>query len=82
MPRADAVRRLSDELARDPASLAFLPLAELLMGRGELEAAWIVARRGQARHAGRADAHDLVARLAAARGDWDEARGAWARAVE
>ncbi len=82
MPRSDAVRRLSDELARDPASLAFLPLAELLIGRGELDSAWIVARRGQSRHAGRADAHDLVARLAAAREDWAEARSAWARAAE
>lgn len=81
MPTGDAVRRLSDELARDPGSLAFLPLAELLLGRGDVATAWTVARRGQARHGDRPDAHDLVARLAAARADWEEALAAWGLAA-
>ncbi len=36
---AEEVRRLSDELARDPTSMAFLPLAEALRRKGQPELA-------------------------------------------
>jgi hypothetical protein len=37
MSASDDVRRLSDELARDPASLVFLPLGEALRRQGQLD---------------------------------------------
>ena len=48
MPPSDAVRRLSEELARDPASLAFLPLARLLAEGGRVDDALRIARLGAA----------------------------------
>jgi len=59
----DDVRRLSDELARDPTSLVFLKLGETLRQRGQLDVARKVALRGLERHAHNADAHDLLARI-------------------
>lgn len=67
MPPSDAIRRLSDELARDPGSLAFLSLARLLAESGRTEAAWRIARRGAERHAASLEASDLVAWLERAR---------------
>lgn len=81
MSGADAIRRLSDELARDPSSRAFLPLAELLLRDGELDAAARLAARGATRHARDAEAHHLVARVAAARGEWYDALTAWEQAI-
>lgn len=74
---ADDIRAMSDALAADPSSLAFLPLGEALLARGEYAHASRVAQRGAARHAGRADAHDLVARIALAQGDEARADEAW-----
>ena len=82
MPPSDVVRRLSDDLARDPASESFLPLAELLARQGQSAAALRVARQGAARHARSAEAHALLARLALAEGAWEEGDAAWARAGE
>ncbi|HEU4628879.1 MAG TPA: tetratricopeptide repeat protein, partial [Gemmatimonadaceae bacterium] len=81
MPPSDAVRRLSDALARDPASPAALELAELLAARGDLDAARRVAAQAAARHPLRAAAHDLVARLAAQAEDWRVAHEAWCRVL-
>ena len=67
MPPSDAIRRLSDELARDPGSLAFLSLARLLAESGRTEAAGRIARRGAERHAASLEASDLVAWLERAR---------------
>jgi predicted regulator of Ras-like GTPase activity (Roadblock/LC7/MglB family) len=67
MPPSDAIRRLSDELARDPDSLAFLALARLLAESGRTEAAWRIARRGAERHAASVEASDLLAWLERAR---------------
>ena len=36
---ADDIRRWSDELARDPSSLVFVPLAETLRRQGQLDVA-------------------------------------------
>lgn len=80
MPASDLVRRLSDEVARDPASLAWLPLAELLAGEGDAEGALQAARAGAGRHPRSYPLHRLRAELASAAGAWDEAADAWARA--
>ena len=74
---ADEIRRLSDELAGDPDSLAFLRLGELLRQRGELDAAERVAHRGRERHPTLVAAHDLAARVALDRGDAAAAIDAW-----
>ena len=78
---ADAVRRWSEELARDPAGRAYLPLAESLRRQGELDLALRVALRAVGRHAADADAHDLLARVAVDRGEWERAREAWTTAL-
>ena len=74
---ADEIRTLSDELASDPGSTAFLRLGELLRQRGELDAAARVAHRGRERHPTLAAAHDLAARVALDRGDSVSASDAW-----
>lgn len=73
----DEIRRLSDELASNPGSHAFLRLGELLRQRRELDAAERVAIRGRERHPGFAPAHDLVARIALDRGHPGHAIEAW-----
>jgi tetratricopeptide (TPR) repeat protein len=77
MAMADHVRRMSDELARDPASRVFVPLAEALRQQGQLELALKVALRGLERHPHFADAHDLLARIAVDRGDLERAFDEW-----
>ena len=81
MMDADEIRLMSDVLAADPASLVFLQLGEALRRQGQLDLAWRVALRGVERHAQRPDAHDLLARVAADRGDFDRARAAWESAL-
>lgn len=78
---ADEIRRLSDELARDPSSLAFLPLADALRRAGQLDVALRVALRGLDRHPYVADAHDVLARIHADRGDLERAADEWEMAL-
>jgi predicted regulator of Ras-like GTPase activity (Roadblock/LC7/MglB family) len=78
---SDDVRRWSDELARDPSSLVFLQLGEALRRRGDLELARKVALRGLERHPHHADAHDLLARVAADHGEMERAGDEWAMAL-
>lgn len=73
----DDIRVLSEALAADPGSLAFLPLGEALRRRGDLEVAMRVAVRGAERHAQLPEAHDLVARVSADRGELDRAIAEW-----
>jgi predicted regulator of Ras-like GTPase activity (Roadblock/LC7/MglB family) len=73
----DEVRRLSDELARDPSGMAFLQLGELLRRRDDLETAFRVAIRGLQRHPHDPDAHDLLARIYSDRGELDLAFDEW-----
>jgi len=73
----DDVSRLSDELARDPASLVFVPLGEALRRQGQLDLAHRVAVRGLERHPHLADGHDLLARIAADRGELQRAFDEW-----
>jgi tetratricopeptide (TPR) repeat protein len=74
---ADDVRLWSEELASDPSSLAFLPLAETLRRRGQLDLARKVASRGLERHPDNPDAHDQLARIHADAGDLPAAYDAW-----
>lgn len=73
----DDIRALSEALAADPASLAFVALGEALRRRGELDVALRVALRGAERHPERADAHDLVARVSVDRGELERAIVEW-----
>jgi len=74
---ADDIRAWSEDLARDPSSLAFLPLSEALRRQGQLDLALHVAARGLERHPQRADAHDLIARIHVDRGDLRQAFDEW-----
>ena len=74
---SDDVRRLSDELAHDPASRVFVPLGEALRRRGQLDLALKVTMRGLERHPHFADGHDLLARIAVDRGDLERAFDEW-----
>lgn len=74
---SDEIARLSDELARDPASLAFLALGEALRKRGELDVALRVATRGLERHPHNAEAHDLLARIWVDRNELERAFDEW-----
>jgi tetratricopeptide (TPR) repeat protein len=78
----DDVRTLTARLAEDPASLAFLDLAELLRRRGQLDAALRVAENGLARYGDLADAHALHARILAERGNGDAAFDGWMTALQ
>ena len=78
---ADDVRRLSDELARDPSSLAFLPLGEALRRQGQNDMARKVAIRGLQRHPHNPEAHDLLARIEADAGDFERAFDEWDMAL-
>jgi tetratricopeptide (TPR) repeat protein len=77
MAVADDVRLWTDELARDPSSLVFLPLAETLRRQGQLDLARKVAVRGLERHPHNPDAHDQLARILADRGDLQAAFDEW-----
>jgi len=78
---SDDIHRWSAELAGDPASRVFLPLGEALRVRGQLDLARRVAVRGLERHPEDADAHDLLARLHADRGDTEGAIDEWSAAL-
>jgi predicted regulator of Ras-like GTPase activity (Roadblock/LC7/MglB family) len=74
---ADDVRRLSDELARDPGSRVFVPLGEALRRQGQLDLALKVTLRGLERHPHFADGHDLLARISVDRDDLERAFDEW-----
>jgi tetratricopeptide (TPR) repeat protein len=78
---SDEIRTLTARLAEEPSSLAFLELGEALRRRGQLEAAYKVARGGLSRYPSLADAHDLVARILGDQGDLAGAFDAWAEAL-
>lgn len=74
---SDDIATLSALLAADPGNLVFLQLGEALRQRAQLEAALTIARRGLERHPHLADAHDLLARVHADRGELDPAFDEW-----
>jgi tetratricopeptide (TPR) repeat protein len=77
----DDIRTLTARLADEPSSLAFLELGEALRRRGQLDAAYKVARGGLGRYPGLADAHDLLGRILGDQGDLAGAFDAWADAL-
>ena len=77
----DDIRILSQRLADEPSSLAFLELGEALRRRGQLDAAGKVVRAGLSRYPGLADAHDLMGRILSDQGDLAGAFDAWADAL-
>jgi tetratricopeptide (TPR) repeat protein len=78
---SDDVRALSEELARDPASLVFVPLGEALRLRGQLDSAARVALAGLEHHPNLADGHDLYARILADTGEVERAADEWSIAL-
>jgi tetratricopeptide (TPR) repeat protein len=78
---SDDIKTLTARLAEEPSSLAFLELAEALRRRGQLDAAYKVARGGLSRYPALADAHDLMARILGDQGDLAGAFDAWAEAL-
>ncbi|MFL5582874.1 MAG: tetratricopeptide repeat protein [Gemmatimonadaceae bacterium] len=77
MSGPDDVRRWSEELARNPASLSFIPLGEALRQQRQHELATRVVLRGLERHPHHPDAHDLLARLYVDAGDLTRAFDEW-----
>lgn len=71
------IQRWSDELARDPSSLAFLDLGEALRRDGQIDVALTIVRRGLDRHPGNVDAHNLMARVAIDKRDLVRAAEEW-----
>jgi len=57
------MRRLQEEVARDPGCPAFVPLADLYRSQGRLEAALRVCIRGLERHPTHVEAHYLLGRI-------------------
>jgi tetratricopeptide (TPR) repeat protein len=78
---SDEIKLWSEELAREPASMVFVPLGDALRRKGQLEPALKVATRGLERHPYDADAHDLLARIHADRGDMEGAMDEWSAAL-
>ncbi|MFL5496027.1 MAG: tetratricopeptide repeat protein [Gemmatimonadales bacterium] len=79
---SDDIRSLTERLAAEPSSLAFLELGEALRRRGQLEAAYKVARGGASRYPGLADAHDLMARIQSDQADLAGAFDSWSSALQ
>lgn len=77
--RADQhqVRRWQDEVARDPASPSFLPLAEVYRREGRAEVAMRLCLRGLQRFPENVDAHFLLGRLYRAAGELEKAFDEW-----
>lgn len=74
---SEDIKSLSAELAREPQSLVFLRLGELLRLKRQFDAAARVALHGLERHQHLADAHDLYARILADRHDYERAFDEW-----
>jgi predicted regulator of Ras-like GTPase activity (Roadblock/LC7/MglB family) len=79
---SDDIRGMTGELAADPESLIFLDLGEALRRRGQLDAAFKVARTGLGRYPELARAHDLNARILCDRGEPDRAFESWVTALQ
>jgi len=74
---ADQVRRWSQELALDPGSAAFLPLASTYRDRGRREAALRLCLRGLERHPHHVEAHVLLGELYAEERELVKAHDEW-----
>lgn len=77
----DEIARLSEALARNPAGMGWVPLADALRRARRLPAAERTVLRGLERHPYHADGHDVLARIAADGGDAGRARDEWEMAL-
>jgi predicted regulator of Ras-like GTPase activity (Roadblock/LC7/MglB family) len=71
------VQRWSDEVARNPGSLAFLPLARAYRRRGLRDAAIQLCLRGLEHHPANVEGHSVLALLYLERGDQQLAGDEW-----
>lgn len=71
------LQRWSEELASDPKSLVFLPLARAYRRQNRAEAALRLCLRGLGHHPDNVDAHGLLALLYVDRGDHARAADEW-----
>lgn len=78
---AARVREWSEEVARDPASLRFFPLAEIYRAQGRREAALRLCLRGLSRHPEHLEAHHLLGQLYLEGGDAERAADEWEEAL-
>jgi predicted regulator of Ras-like GTPase activity (Roadblock/LC7/MglB family) len=76
-PAAADIQRWSDEVARDPRSLAFLPLARAYRRQGLRDLAMQLCLRGLEAYPNHADAHGLLALLYLEAGDHQRAADEW-----
>lgn len=76
-PRPADLQRWSREVARDPESLAFLPLADVYRRQGQQDAALRLCLRGLKRHPDHPGAHALLARIYLEMGDREKAFDEW-----
>jgi len=76
-PSSSDVRRWTAEVARDPASRAFLPLARAFAGAGRTAAAIRLCHQGLSAHPGDAEAHHLLGTLYREAGDTEKAFDEW-----
>lgn len=79
---ADDIRTLSAALAKDPASLVYVELAEALRRAGRRDEAMRVVMHGLGRHTQHADGYDCLGRIQADLGQTPEARWAWEKALQ
>jgi tetratricopeptide (TPR) repeat protein len=76
-PAPADLQRWSEELARNPASLAFLPLARAYRRQGRGDLALSLCLRGLEEHPSNVEAHALLALLYLERGDREKAADEW-----
>jgi tetratricopeptide (TPR) repeat protein len=79
---ADDIRMLSAALAKDPSSLVYVELAELLRRAGRRDEALRVVMHGLGRHPQHADGYDCLGRIQADLGQAPQARWAWEKALQ
>src|SRR5260221_14005232 len=77
MATSDDIRRMSDELARDPGSRVFVPLGDVLRRQGQYDIALKMALKGLERHPHLVEGHDLLARLYVDRGEFEKGFDEW-----
>jgi predicted regulator of Ras-like GTPase activity (Roadblock/LC7/MglB family) len=71
------LQRWSDDVARDPRSLAFLPLAKAYRRQGLVQTALQLCLRGLEHHPANVEAHGLLAVLHLEQGDRQKAADEW-----
>ena len=76
------IKRLTEVLARDPDSLAFLELGEALRRLGERSRAVKVVLHGLERHPDLTAGHDLYARILVDLGEFEKAERVWNGVLE